>query len=600
MKLTSVIPQIVSSLICLPIIFLIVLLLATSCAKETSCENCINENIPPIAKAGADIVLDLPTDSVLLDGRNSSDADGTIASFQWSKISGPVSSIIRTPDSPQTIIAALTQGVYSFVLKVTDDKGLSDIDTVQVLVNDPALPNRPPVADAGPDIQIVLPTNAAYLNGSNSSDPDNNIVSYLWTKISGPQAYTISNANTVQTGVTNLAEGVYLFELTVIDAGGLVDKDTMKVTIAPSNPPPVSCGSLCTSSSSSCSLYWVCCNIPGVQSISYTCHRNFYQAYGAPVSGQNKVYFAGGHDEFWTYGGSLPGGIEYDPVNHSSRCFTLSVPRSHLAGATAGNKVLFAGGVEVSGYTSNPAYNTVDIYDELTLAHSVANLSEARSHIASVSSDTRAYFIGGKKDNGFSARMDIYNSTTNTWEVINLPRERGYTSAALVGNRIYIAGGKNNSGSIRIVDIYDTQSGQWTSAEAPHEHPIASVAVVNNKLIIAGGDGLNNRYADIYNTITEQWSSVTLTDSRFNMAVGVANNKVLFLGGARSLSGVKFFNESGAIDIYDDNTGNWSAGTVSPAVSGVMAASSGMKVIFTGFMWNNATTITNTMTIVVP
>ena len=61
-----------------------------SCKKETSCEGC-KGNKPPIAIAGPDQVITLPTDSVLLDGRSSSDPDGTISVWLWTKISGPAS-----------------------------------------------------------------------------------------------------------------------------------------------------------------------------------------------------------------------------------------------------------------------------------------------------------------------------------------------------------------------------------------------------------------------------------------------------------------------------------------------------------------------------
>lgn len=51
----------------------------------------IINNKPPIAVAGPDQVITLPTDSVLLDGRTSSDPDGTISNYLWTKISGPSS-----------------------------------------------------------------------------------------------------------------------------------------------------------------------------------------------------------------------------------------------------------------------------------------------------------------------------------------------------------------------------------------------------------------------------------------------------------------------------------------------------------------------------
>jgi hypothetical protein len=97
---------------------------------------------------------------------------------------------------------------------------------------------RPPVANAGSDQTITLPTNTVALDGSASTDTNNDIASYLWTKISGPSSFTIANANSVQTQVTNLVEGVYEFELKVTDARGLFDRDTVQVPVTVWPPPP--------------------------------------------------------------------------------------------------------------------------------------------------------------------------------------------------------------------------------------------------------------------------------------------------------------------------------------------------------------------------
>jgi len=43
-----------------------VILLLNSCQKEYSCEDCIGNNHPPLAVAGPDTLITLPTDSVLL------------------------------------------------------------------------------------------------------------------------------------------------------------------------------------------------------------------------------------------------------------------------------------------------------------------------------------------------------------------------------------------------------------------------------------------------------------------------------------------------------------------------------------------------------
>ena len=58
------------------------MLLFFSCKKEYSCEDRIGNNHPPLAVAGPDTVITLPTDSVLLNGGKSSDPDGKISVWQ--------------------------------------------------------------------------------------------------------------------------------------------------------------------------------------------------------------------------------------------------------------------------------------------------------------------------------------------------------------------------------------------------------------------------------------------------------------------------------------------------------------------------------------
>ena len=98
--------------------------------------------------------------------------------------------------------------------------------------------NHPPIADAGSDTTIMLPSNTVNLNGNLSFDPDNNITGYLWTKISGPSSFNIIDANVSQTPVIDLVQGVYLFELKVTDADALFDRDTIQITVMAVNQPP--------------------------------------------------------------------------------------------------------------------------------------------------------------------------------------------------------------------------------------------------------------------------------------------------------------------------------------------------------------------------
>jgi hypothetical protein len=217
-------------------ILLIGVFINLSCKKETSCEGCRENNKPPTALAGPDQVITLPTDSISLDGSASNDPDGTISDWLWKKISGPASFNIINASGSATVVNSLVAGIYKFELTVIDISGLFATDTVMVTVSSG---NQPPIANAGGDITTNLPVNIIILDGSASTDPDNNIASYTWSKISGPSLFNIINATGVQTQVTNLAKGVYQFELKVLDDGGLFSMDTVQITVLSSNQPPV-------------------------------------------------------------------------------------------------------------------------------------------------------------------------------------------------------------------------------------------------------------------------------------------------------------------------------------------------------------------------
>ena len=65
----------------------------------------------------------------------------------WTKISGPSSYKISDSTSASTTVNGLIQGIYTFELTVTDNKGATGKDTVQIKVN--AADNVAPTANAG-------------------------------------------------------------------------------------------------------------------------------------------------------------------------------------------------------------------------------------------------------------------------------------------------------------------------------------------------------------------------------------------------------------------------------------------------------------------
>ncbi|MBL7856264.1 MAG: gliding motility-associated C-terminal domain-containing protein [Cyclobacteriaceae bacterium] len=194
-------------------------------------------NALPVANAGSAITITLPVNTSTLNG-SGTDADGSISSYAWIQTSGPGTATIVSPGQPSTVINGLVEGNYVFTLTVTDNdagQGSSQV-IVKVL---PMPPNQPPVADAGTNQSITLPSNSAQLTG-NGTDSDGTIAAYQWTQVNGPSSATILTAGQKDTQVSGLVAGIYTFQLSVTDDKGATGFDQVTVSVfPPANQPPV-------------------------------------------------------------------------------------------------------------------------------------------------------------------------------------------------------------------------------------------------------------------------------------------------------------------------------------------------------------------------
>ena len=87
-----------------------------------------------------------------------------------------------------------------------------------------------PIANAGEDQSIMLPTNTAVLNG-NGNDPDGGSVTFLWSQRSGPNNATLTGSKTAKLTASNLIKGEYIFRLMVTDDENQTAYDEVKVSV---------------------------------------------------------------------------------------------------------------------------------------------------------------------------------------------------------------------------------------------------------------------------------------------------------------------------------------------------------------------------------
>ncbi|XP_047413103.1 low-density lipoprotein receptor-related protein 11 isoform X3 [Sciurus carolinensis] len=93
----------------------------------------LDKDEPPLSKAGQDVVLHLPTDGVILDGRESTD-DHAIIQYEWTLLQGDPSVDMKVPQPGTLKLTHLQEGTYTFQLIVTDTAGQRSSDNVSVTV----------------------------------------------------------------------------------------------------------------------------------------------------------------------------------------------------------------------------------------------------------------------------------------------------------------------------------------------------------------------------------------------------------------------------------------------------------------------------------
>jgi hypothetical protein len=89
---------------------------------------------PVAAISASQNPVTLPTNTVTLDGRASSDPDGSIAGYQWSYVSGPGAPPSTSTTASTISYSSLTAGTYRFQLVVTDNQGATGGTFVDVVV----------------------------------------------------------------------------------------------------------------------------------------------------------------------------------------------------------------------------------------------------------------------------------------------------------------------------------------------------------------------------------------------------------------------------------------------------------------------------------
>ncbi|MGH8265111.1 MAG: PKD domain-containing protein [Steroidobacteraceae bacterium] len=204
-------------------------------------------NSAPVARAGADQSV-LVDQLAQLDGSASSDIDGDSLTYAWSVVTAPAGSqaSIANPAQVKPTFTPDLTGQY-FIELIVDDGTIASAPDSMVITT--TRQNGQPVASAGPD-QTVHVGDTAHLDGTASSDPDGDALTYRWSLNARP-----TNSNSGLQGATSPSPtlaidkpGTYVAQLIVAD--GAADSSPDTVSLSTTNSAPVA------SASAPASLHW--------------------------------------------------------------------------------------------------------------------------------------------------------------------------------------------------------------------------------------------------------------------------------------------------------------------------------------------------------
>ena len=189
------------------------------------------QNSRPTADAGSDQTVTNGT-RVVLDAKGSSDHDGKLT-YLWEQVSG---TNVDFSNSSRNIAFSAPASASDLTFKLTvNDSQYNAADSVSVRV----VENSPPNAMVLP-VSYVEAGEIVILNGSGTSDPDNDRLMYRWTQTGGETVIISNNrsptASFIVPDVMHDIDQNAKFQLAVSD-GKFADTDTISVYFNKNSPP---------------------------------------------------------------------------------------------------------------------------------------------------------------------------------------------------------------------------------------------------------------------------------------------------------------------------------------------------------------------------
>jgi hypothetical protein len=184
----------------------------------------------PVADAGPNVTV-TAGESATLDGSGSYDPDGDELTYEWRQVSGPDMAVTGTGVNATVVAPEGAENRTATVRLAVSEGSETATDTVTVRIRPPEDSNAPPAARVGPDRTVSGGTEVT-LDATNSTDPDDDSLSFRWTQTVGPEVTLSDRASATPTFTAPSVESstTLAFRVTV-DDGDARRNATIKVTV---------------------------------------------------------------------------------------------------------------------------------------------------------------------------------------------------------------------------------------------------------------------------------------------------------------------------------------------------------------------------------
>lgn len=196
------------------------------------------------------------------------------------------------------------------------------------------------------------------------------------------------------------------------------------------------------------------------------------------------------------------------------------------------------------------------------------NLTTSRYYHGSVKLQNGKVLVACGYNGTILSSSELFDPKTNSWTSagsLTFTSYIGYMHVLPNGNALYFGGYPTESTTTNLVNLYNTSGNSWSVANpmSISRASGASVTLQNGKILVIGG--VTGNYpsmtvvgsCEIYDPNTGNWSAAgSLNVARWgHTATLLSNGKVLVTGGAVDI--VSSFPTTTSCELYDPNTDTW-------------------------------------------